>query len=68
MPILFIQAAAAAFGIQALIEILVVLVMVGVILWLVQTYLPIAPPIKTIIQVVVILFLVIWLLRVFGIF
>jgi hypothetical protein len=50
-----------------IIQILVVLVIVGVVLWLVQTYIPMAPPIKTVITVVVVLFLCLWLLRMFGI-
>ncbi len=50
-----------------LISLLVVLVVVGLILWLVQTYLPLPAPIKTVITVVVILFLCIWLLQIFGI-
>ncbi len=50
-----------------LINIIVVLVVVGVILWLVQTYIPMAAPIKTVITVVVVLFLCIWLLRLFGV-
>ncbi len=50
-----------------LISIIVVLVVVGVILWLVQTYIPMPAPIKTMITVVVVLFLCVWLLRLFGI-
>ena len=50
-----------------IIQLLVVLIIVGVVLWLVQTYIPMAAPVKTIITVVVILFLCLWLLRVFGI-
>ena len=50
-----------------LISIVVVLVVVGVILWLVQTYIPMPAPIKTVIMVIVVLFLCIWLLRIFGI-
>ena len=49
-----------------IIQLLVVLIIVGVVLWLVQTYIPMAPPVKTIITVVVILFLCLWLLRAFG--
>jgi hypothetical protein len=52
---------------MGLIQVIVVLVIVGVLLWLVQTYIPLAPPIKTIITVVVILFVVLWILSVFGI-
>ena len=51
-----------------IIQVLVVLIVVGVVLWLVQTYIPMAPPIKTIITVVVVLVLCIWLLQAFGIF
>ena len=50
-----------------MIELLLVLVIVGVCLFLIQTYIPTAAPIKTIITVVVVLCLVLWLLRVFGI-
>ena len=50
-----------------IIQVLIVLVVVGVILYLVQTYIPMAAPIKTIITVVVVLILCIWLLNVFGI-
>ncbi len=50
-----------------LINIVLVLVVVGVCLWLVNTYVPMAAPIKTIINVVVVLFLVLWLLSLFGI-
>jgi hypothetical protein len=49
------------------IEVLIVLVVVGVVLWLVNTYIPMAPPIKTVLNVTVVLILVIWLLNVFGI-
>jgi len=51
---------------MSLIGILVVLVVVGVCLWLVQTYIPMPQPIKTVITVVVVLFLVVWLLNAFG--
>lgn len=50
-----------------IIHILVVLVIVGVVLWLVQTYIPMAAPIKTVITVVVVLLLCLWLLSLFGI-
>jgi hypothetical protein len=49
-----------------IIQVLVVLIIVGVCLYLVQTYLPIAQPIKMIINVVIVLFLILWLLNVFG--
>jgi len=50
-----------------LIQVLIVLVVAGVCLYLVQTYIPMAAPIKTIITVVVVIFLCIWLLGIFGI-
>jgi len=51
-----------------LIQIVVVLVIVGVALYLLNQYVPMAPPIKTIINVVVILFVVLWLLSAVGLF
>lgn len=50
-----------------IISIIVTLVVVGVILWLVQTYIPLAPPIKTVLNVVVVLLLCLWLLNIFGV-
>ena len=50
-----------------MIEVLVVLVVLGICWWLLDTYVPIAEPIKTIIRVVIVLFLIIWLLSVAGI-
>ena len=46
---------------------LLYLIVIGVALYLVETYIPMSAPIKTIIRVVVVLVLVIWLLGVFGI-
>jgi len=53
--------------IMPLINVLLVLVVVGVVLWLVNTYLPMDPKIKTILNIVVVIVVVIWLLRAFGI-
>lgn len=50
-----------------LVNALVVLIIVGVILWLVTTYIPMAPPIRTVITVVVVLVVCLWLLSLFGI-
>jgi len=50
-----------------IIHILLVLVIAGVCLYLIQTYIPMAPPIKTVLTVIVVLLLVFWLLNVFGI-
>lgn len=46
-----------------LISIVVVLVIVGVVLYLLTTYIPLDPAVKTVIQVVVVIALCLWLLR-----
>jgi hypothetical protein len=51
-----------------MITVLITLVIVGVCLYLVETYIPMSAPIKTVIRVIVVLILVIWLLQVFGIY
>lgn len=50
---------------MGLIGLLVVLIIIGVCLYLVQNYIPLAPPIKIVINVVVVLVLVLWLLQLF---
>lgn len=50
-----------------MIDILVTLVVVGVVLYLVESYIPLSAPVKTVIRVVVVLALCIWLLSAFGI-
>ncbi len=49
-----------------LIQVLVVLIVVGVLLWLVNRFLPMAGSIKTILNAVVVIAVVLWLLNVFG--
>ncbi len=49
-----------------LIQLVVMLIIVGVLLWLVNTYIPMAAPIKSIINIVVVLVVVLWLLGIFG--
>ena len=51
-----------------LFTILIVLVVAGVLLWLVNSYIPMDIKIKRIFNVVVVIVLVIWLLKVFGLF
>lgn len=51
---------------MTIVELLLLLVVIGVGLYLVNTYVPMAQPIKTIINVVVILLVLAWLLEVFG--
>ena len=50
-----------------ILTIVIVILVVGVILWLVNSYIPMQHTIKGILNVVVVLILVIWLLRVFGV-
>ncbi|HCY00160.1 MAG TPA: hypothetical protein DG754_08480 [Bacteroidales bacterium] len=50
-----------------ILTIIIVILIVGVILWLVNSYIPMQRTIKTILNVVVVVILVIWLLKVFGI-
>ena len=49
-----------------LIHVVVVLIVVGVILWLINSYIPMAGSIKTILNAVVVIVVVLWLLSVFG--
>lgn len=49
-----------------LLTILIVLVVAGVILWLVNTYIPMDGKIKSILNAVVVIIIVIWLLQAFG--
>jgi hypothetical protein len=51
-----------------ILTILLVLVVVGVLLWLVNTYIPMDGKIKSILNIVVVVLVVIWLLKVFGLF
>lgn len=50
-----------------LIHIIIVLVIIGLILYLVKTYIPMDPPVKTVFTVVVVLLLCLWLLSISGI-
>jgi uncharacterized membrane protein len=50
-----------------LINLIIVLAVCGLVLYLIETFIPMAAPFKVVIRVVVILVLVIWLLQVFGI-
>ena len=50
-----------------LIQLVLVLVVVGVVLWLINRYIPMQSTIKKILNVVVIIAVVLWLLSAFGI-
>ena len=53
---------------MSLIGLVVVLIVVGVLMWLVNTHIPMAASIKNILNVVVVIAVVLWLLNVFGLF
>ncbi|MGH9702671.1 MAG: Thivi_2564 family membrane protein [Candidatus Acidiferrales bacterium] len=49
-----------------LVQVLLTLIVVGVLLWLINTYIPMAGSIKSILNAVVVICVVVWLLDVFG--
>ena len=49
-----------------LINVVVTLIVVGVLLWLVNTYIPMDGKIKNILNIVVVIIVVLWLLQAFG--
>lgn len=52
---------------MSLISVLIVLIVVGVLLWLVNTYIPMAGSIKSILNAVVVIVVILWLLQAFGV-
>ena len=52
---------------MSLISLIITLVVIGVLLWLVNNYIPMDGKIKTILNVVVVICVVVWLLSVFGV-
>ncbi|HEY6064001.1 MAG TPA: Thivi_2564 family membrane protein [Chitinophagaceae bacterium] len=50
-----------------LLTVLIVLVIAGVILWLINTYIPMDRKIKNILNIVVVIVVIVWLLKAFGI-
>ncbi|MCX6150310.1 MAG: hypothetical protein NTX22_07300 [Ignavibacteriales bacterium] len=51
---------------MSLVELVIVLVVVGVILWLINSYIPMQSTIKKILNAVVIIVVILWLLSAFG--
>ncbi len=49
-----------------LVQILIVLIVVGVLLWLVNRFIPMQGTIKSILNAIVVIAVVLWLLNVFG--
>lgn len=52
---------------MTLISLVVTLIVVGVLLWLVNAYVPMDAKIKQILNIVVVIAVVLWLLRAFGV-
>jgi hypothetical protein len=52
---------------MSLISLVITLIVVGVLLWLINTYIPMDGKIKNILNIVVVICVVIWLLNAFGI-
>jgi hypothetical protein len=52
---------------MSLISLVIVLIVVGILLWAVNTYIPMDRKIKSILNIVVVIVVVIWLLQVFGV-
>ncbi|MDT8067367.1 MAG: Thivi_2564 family membrane protein [Terriglobia bacterium] len=50
-----------------LVQLLVVLIVVGVLLWMVNRFIPMQSTIKSILNAVVVIGVVLWLLNVFGV-
>jgi hypothetical protein len=51
-----------------LLQILIVLIVVGLLLWLVNSFIPMQGTIKSILNAVVVIAVVLWLLNIFGLF
>ncbi len=49
-----------------LLQVVIVLIVVGVLLWLVNNYIPMQATVKKILNAVVVIALVLWLLKIFG--
>lgn len=52
---------------SSLVTVIITLVVVGLILWLINRFIPMESSIKSILNIVVIIAVIIWLLKVFGI-
>jgi hypothetical protein len=52
---------------MSLVTIVITLVIVGVLLWLINTYIPMDGKIKKILNIVVVILVILWLLNAFGV-
>ena len=53
---------------MTLVELVFILVLIGVGLYLLNKHIPMAPPIKSILNVVVVVLVVLWIAELFGLF
>ena len=51
---------------MALISVIGILVVIGLVMWLINTYIPMQEGIKKIMNIAVIILVIFWLLKVFG--
>lgn len=51
---------------MSILTILLVLIVVGVILWLINSYIPMDNKIKNIINIIIVIVVIIWMLKAFG--
>jgi len=55
-------------NIMSLLTIIIVLIVTGVVLWLINSFIPMQSTVKRILNVVVVIVLIVWLLKAFGLF
>jgi hypothetical protein len=53
---------------MSLLTIVIVLIVTGVLLWLINTFIPMDGKIKNILNAVVVIVVIVWLLKAFGVF
>jgi hypothetical protein len=53
---------------MSLLSLIIAIVVVGILLWAVNSFIPMDAKVKTILNIVVIVILVVWLLSAFGLF
>jgi hypothetical protein len=51
---------------MSLITVIIVLIVVGLVLWLINNYIPMDGKIKSILNIVVVICVIVWLLKAFG--
>jgi len=53
---------------MSILTIIIVLVVIGVVLWLINSYIPMEAWVKKLLNIIAVIFIVIWLLKAFGLF